>query len=153
MYWSRFTYNTIYYRYNWDRKVCIVSSHSWHQNKFVDLLYVSKNTKASVLKCLYLKKQLLQPLWSKFSSKAHFNFMHLAFVNGSNKRDFYVMRKEAKNVCLLTGTIFLNVCLVCVKYFLLSLWQMMVVFVTVCHGCHSWLWRCIVCYLMLSDIS
>ena len=32
--------------------------------------------------------------------------MHLAFVNGSNKRDFYVMRKEAKNVCLVTGTIF-----------------------------------------------
>ena len=56
-----------------------------------------KNKKASGLKCLYLKSSsLCKPLRSKFSSKAHFNFMHLAFVNGSNKRDFYVMRKEAK---------------------------------------------------------
>jgi len=27
--------------------------------------------------------------------------MHLAFVNGSNKRDFYVMRKEAKTCAYL----------------------------------------------------
>ena len=110
-----------------------------YQNKFVDLLYFPrKEYRGICFKVFIAKKELyIQPLRaSKFSSKAHFNFMHLAFVNGSNKRDFYVMRKEAKNVCLLTGTIFLNVCLVCVKYFFLSLWQMMVVFVTVCHGCH-----------------
>ena len=73
-----------------------------YQNKFVDLLYFPrKEYRGICFKVFIAKKELyIQPLRaSKFSSKAHFNFMHLAFVNGSNKRDFYVMRKEAKKTC------------------------------------------------------
>ena len=103
--------------------------------------------KTSVLKCLSARRweTIFLSLCSKFSSEAYFNFMHLAFVNGWNKRNFMLCVKRSKKRLLTSlepfslNTSFLLCMCVKVYYFLLPVWQLMVVFVTVCHGCHRWL--------------
>ena len=75
--------------------------------------------------------------------------MHLAFVNGSNKRDFYVMRKEAKTCAYLLEPFSLNVRSVCVKVFFAS---PLANDASICYGM-SWLSFLIMeMYRMLFDV-